>query len=167
MPTLTLEAAVSDPNEVVHAHDQMLTLHLLQHVEDHAPRESDPHYHLFEAAKRRLKQQGLWKCVINDELCGGQPELHHSWIEFSEIPSTDYHKVEKALGLHFEDDEDFQRWCEQPGNLEVLCSNHHRTRYGIHVLPEPLWQAVRFHKNGVDAPARFVPAREAAKEAGS
>jgi hypothetical protein len=148
----------------VKAHDQMLTLHLSQHVEEHDRREDDPHYHLFEAAKTRLKKQGLWKCIIDDELCGGQPELHHSWVEFSEIPSTDAHKVEKLLGLHFEDDEAFQVWVESPGNLEVLCSNHHRTRYGIHVLPEPLWQAVRFHKSGVEAPAHFVSAAELKKQ---
>lgn len=144
----------------VAAHDQMLTLHLMQHVEEHEPRESDPHYHLFDAAKRRLKAAGLWKCVIDDELCGGQPELHHSHVEFSAATQVDSHKVEQALGLHFEDDEAFQTWIESPGNLEVLCSNHHRTRYGIHVLPEPLWQNVRFHKAGLQAPAEFIPASE-------
>jgi hypothetical protein len=142
----------------VAAHEQMMTLHIRQHVEAHAPRESDPHYHLFEQAKARLKRQGLWKCVIDDELCGGQPELHHSIIEFSEIPAVDPHKVERALGLHFENDEEFQAWVEGPANLEVLCSNHHRTHYGIHVLPEPLWQAVRFKRAGVQAPAEFIPA---------
>ena len=142
------------------AHDQMLTLHLKQHVEEHEPREHDPHYHLFEAAKARLKRQGLWKCVIDDELCEGQPELHHSHIEFSEINATDPAKVEQALGLHFESDEDFQAFVESPANLEVLCSAHHRTRFGIHVLPEPLWQAVRFHREGVQAPAEFVPAKD-------
>ncbi|ANZ14441.1 hypothetical protein SNOUR_05610 [Streptomyces noursei ATCC 11455] len=89
----------------VAAHDQMLTLHLSQHVEERAPREDDSHYHLFEQAKARLKKQGLWRCIVNDELCGGGPELHHSHVEFSEIASTDPAKVEKALGLHFEDDE--------------------------------------------------------------
>ncbi|MFI9271912.1 hypothetical protein ACIGXM_14495 [Kitasatospora sp. NPDC052896] len=151
---------VSSTQHLVAAHDQMLTLHLSQHVEAHAPREHDPHYHLFEQAKRRLKRQGLWRCVISDELCGGEPELHHSYVEFSEAASADPDKVARALGLHFEDDEAFQRWIEGPGNLEVLCSNHHRTRYGIHVLPEPLWQAVRFHSSGLPAPARFIPARE-------
>lgn len=150
-------------DKIVHAHDQMMTLMIKTHTEDHAPREGDPHYHLFEAAKRRLKEQGLWKCIIDDELCDGQPELHHSVIEFSDIPSTDYHKVEKALGLHFESDEEFQGWAENPGNLEVLCTNHHRTHYGIHALPEPLWQAVRFHKDGLEAPAEHVTAKEAAE----
>jgi len=145
---------------VIAAHDQMLTLHISQHVEAHAPRESDPNYHLFERAKARIKAAGLWKCVIDDDLCGGSPELHHSHVEFSEIGSTDPEKVAQFLGLHFDTDEDFQHWVESPGNLEVLCSNHHRTRYGIHVLPEPLWQAVRFHKAGLPAPAHFVPASE-------
>ena len=144
----------------VAAHDQMMTLHLIQHVQEHARREEDPHYHLFEQAKARLKRQGLWKCVIDDELCGGQAELHHSVVEFSEIPETDSHKVEKMLGLHFDSDEEFQQWAESPGNLEVLCTNHHRTRYGIHVLPEPLWMAVRLHKSGEQAPAEFVSGKE-------
>ena len=144
------------------AHDQMLTLHIQQHVEDHAPRTDDPYYHLFEQAKARLKTAGLWKCVIGDVLCSPDAELHHSVIEFSEANATDSEKVGRALGLHFDTDEAFQEWIESPGNLEVLCSNHHRTRYGIHVLPEPLWLAVRYHKTGVRAPAEFVPAKDVA-----
>jgi hypothetical protein len=148
-------------NRIVAAHDQLLTLHLRQHVEDHAPREQDPHYHLFEQAKARLKRQGLWKCVVDNDLCGGQMELHHSTVEFSEIGSVDAHKIEQALGLHFEDDEAFQIWAESPGNLEVLCTEHHRSHYGVHVLPEPLWLAVRYMKDGAVAPAEFIPASEA------
>jgi hypothetical protein len=145
---------------VTAAHDQHLTLHITQHVEEHAPRESDPHYHLFEQAKARLKRQGLWKCIIDDDLCEGGPELHHTHVEFSEINSTDPDKVARALGLHFESDEDFQVWAESPGNLEVLCANHHRAHYGIHQIPGPLWEALRFHKAGLPAPAEFVPASE-------
>lgn len=145
---------------MVAAHDQMMTLHVRQHIEEHAPREDDPHYHLFEQAKARLKRQGLWKCVIDDDLCEGNPELHHSVVEFSEIGSVDRDKVAKALGLHFDTDEDFQVWAESPGNLEVLCATHHRTHYGIHVLPEPLWLAVRYKKDEAPSPAEFVPAKD-------
>lgn len=141
------------------AHDQATTLHILAHVPEHEPRESDPHYHLFEAAKRRLKAQGLWHCVINDDLCGGTPELHHSHVEFSQINATDPHKIEQALGLHFANDEEFQAWVESPGNLEVLCSNHHRTHYGVHVIPSALWEALRWHRAGQPAAAEFVPAK--------
>ena len=150
-------------HRLVAAHDQLLTLHLSFHVESHLDRDDDPHYHLFEQAKARLKRQGLWKCVIDDDLCDGRPELHHSHVEFSQIPSTDRDKVARRLGLHFEDDDDFQRWVESPGNLEVLCTTHHRTRYGIHVLPEPLWQAVRDRRDDTEAPAHFIPAREVGK----
>ena len=154
------DAAPTSPPSRVPAHQQMMTLHLMQRVEEHDRRASDPHYHLFEAAKRRLKRQGLWKCVIADELCSDDAELHHHEVEFSEIDSTDPQKVAKFLGLHFESDEDFQQFVESPGNLEVLCSNHHRTRYGVHVLPEPLWKAVRYKMAGLPAPAEHLTADE-------
>ena len=146
------------------AHDQAMTLHILSHIPDHAPRTDDPHYHLFEQAKSRLKRQGLWKCIINDELCDGDPELHHTFIEFSQINEVDPTKVQQSLGLHFENDEDFQKWAESPGNLEVLCVAHHRAHYGIHVIPGPLWEALRFRKAGTEAAAEFVAAKDLPKD---
>lgn len=142
------------------AHDQMTTIHVLSHVPEHPARADDPHYHLFEAAKARLKRQGLWKCVIGDELCEGGPELHHTHVEFSQINDADPEKIQRALGLHFTSDEEFQRWAESPGNLEVLCAGHHRAHYGIHVLPGPLWEANRFHKTGTGPAAEFVAAKD-------
>ena len=143
------------------AHDQAMTLHVLSHIPDHAPRDGDPHYHLFEQAKARLKRQGLWKCMIGDDLCAGDPELHHTYIEFSQINEVDPERVEHALGLHFDSDEDFQKWAESPGNLEVLCVQHHRAHYGIHMIPGPLWEAIRFRKAGTQAAAEFLSAAEA------
>lgn len=145
------------------AHDQMTTLHVLAHVPEHVPRENDPHYHLFESAKSRIKKQGLWRCAINDDLCGGQLELHHSHVEFSQANAVDPAKVEAAFGLHFETDEAFQQWIESPGNLEVLCVNHHRTHYGVHVIPSALWEALRFHRAGAPAAAEFVAAKDLPK----
>lgn len=142
------------------AHDQRLTVHLLAHVPEHAPREDDPHYRLFERAKARLKRQGLWTCVIGDDLCGGEPELHHTHVEFSQINAVDPAKLERALGLHFADDEDFQAWVESPGNLEVLCANHHRTHYGVHVVPSALWETLRWHRAGTPAAVEAVPAKD-------
>ena len=142
------------------AHDQSTTIHVLTHVPEHAPREDDPHYHLFEQAKARLKRQGLWKCVIADDLCSGEPELHHTHVEFSQINAADPEKIERALGLHFGSDEEFQAWAESPGNLEVLCAAHHRTHYGVHTLPAALWEANRWRRAGSKAAAEVVPARE-------
>jgi len=153
--------ADSSADAMTAAHDQSMTLHLLSHIPDHAPREDDPHYHLFEQAKARLKRQGLWKCMIGDDLCDGDPELHHTFIEFSQINQVDPKKIQVSLGLHFKNDEEFQVWAESPGNLEVLCVAHHRAHYGIHVIPGPLWEALRFRKKGSEAAAEFVPASEA------
>ncbi len=122
-------------DDVTEAHDQRMTVHILTHVPEHQPREDDPHYHLFNQAKARMKRQGLWKCAINDDYCGGNIELHHSHIEFSQVGSADLKRVNDAFGLHLEKDDDFQAWIESPGNLEALCEVHHRTHYGVHVLP--------------------------------
>jgi len=140
------------------AHDQNMTLHILAHIPEHDPRESDPNYKYFLQAKKKIKTAGLWKCVINDDLCGGEPELHHTHVEFSQIPNADIKKIEAYFGLNFKDDAEFQQWLESPGNLEVLCTNHHRTHYGIHTLPHALWETMRFRKNGT------LPAAEVVKD---
>ena len=147
-------------DDVIEEHDQRLTVHILTHVPEHQPRETDPHYHLFNQAKARMKRQGLWKCVINDDYCGGNVELHHSHIEFSQVGSADLDKVNQAFGLHLETDDQFQNWIESPGNLEALCEVHHRTHYGVHVLPGPLWEPLRYRKANVKPSAEFVTAAE-------
>src|SRR5215471_3209918 len=147
-------------DDVTEAHDQRMTVHILTHVPEHQPRESDPHYHLFKAAKARMKRQGLWKCAINDDYCGGNIELHHSHIEFSQVGSEDLDKVNHAFGLHLDNDDDFQSWIESPGNLEPLCEVHHRTHYGIHVIPGPLWEPLRYRKANAKPSAEFVTADE-------
>lgn len=139
------------------AHDQALTLHLMTHVPEHEPRTTDPHYHLFVQAKARLRRQGLLKCVIGDDYCQGPIELHHSHIEFSQTGGVDLGKVNRQLGLHLDSDEAFQEWVESPGNLEPLCAVHHRTHYGIHVIPGPLWEPLRYRRAGVLPAAEFIP----------
>jgi hypothetical protein len=138
----------------VPAHEQKLTLHIIAHIPEHAPRKGDPHYYLFEQAKARIKKAGLWRCIIDDDYCGGGPELHHYHVEM------DVEKVNRALGLHIASDEEFAAWIEGPGNLEVLCVNHHRTHFGVHVLPAPLWEPLRYRKAGVEAGGEFVPAKD-------
>jgi hypothetical protein len=148
---------------MVAAHDQKMTLHIVAHIAEHEMREDDPHYHLFNEAKARLKKLGLWKCALDDDYCGGGPELHHYHVEFSQQNGMDFHKVNQALGLHIESDEEFAQWIESPGNLEVLCANHHRTHFGIHVLPAPLWEPLRYRKAGVAAGGEFIAAKDLPK----
>jgi len=138
------------------AHKEKLNIHLITSIPEHSPREDDPNYHLFNNAKNRIKKQGLWKCIINDDLCSGEPELHHSFIEFSQINDMDPNKVAAAFGLHFENDQDFQNFIESPGNLEVLCAAHHRTHFGIHQIPAPLWETFRFRKAGTEPAAEVI-----------
>lgn len=142
------------------AQDQRLTLHIIAHIPAHEPRESDPAYHMFNEAKARIKEAGLWKCILDDTYCGGVPELHHSHVEFSQQNAMDFERVNRALGLHIRSDDEFAAWIEGPGNLEVLCSNHHRTHFGIHVLPAPLWEPLRYRKADVAAGGEFIPAKD-------
>lgn len=147
-------------SRIVPAHHQAMTLHVVASIEAHEPRDGDPFYHLFEQAKRRIKAAGMWRCVLDDHYCAGQLELHHSHIEQSQIEASDFHLVNQALGLHLADEDEFRAWCEQPGNLEVLCVNHHRTHLGVHMLPGPLWEPMRYRKADVEPPARFYSAAE-------
>lgn len=146
-------------------HDQRLTLHLVTHVPEHEPREDDPHYHLFEQVKARMKRQGLWQCVINDDYCGGNVELHHSHIEFSQTNAVDFDRLNSQLGLSIDSDDEFQEWIESPGNLEPLCAVHHRTHFGVHVIPGPLWEPLRYRKKGAKPAAEYQTADEAEVDA--
>ena len=71
----------------------------------HDPRQTDPHYHLFAAAKRKMKQLDLpcWRCDVHykDLVKQGAPateknplgayqlEAHHSDLEFSLLNGVD------------------------------------------------------------------------------
>jgi hypothetical protein len=158
---IDFEASDGEGCAMTKAHDQRMTLHILTHVPEHEPREDDPHYHLFERVKARMKRQGLWKCVINDDYCDGNVELHHSHVEYSQINSIDIEKVNAQLGLDLDDDDEFQEWIESPGNLEPLCVVHHRTHFGVHVIPGPLWEPLRYRRKGAKPSAEFLTADEA------
>lgn len=132
---------------MVPAHDKQVTIRFIERWEDHEPREGDPNYHLFAAAKRRLKRQGLLKCNVESDYHWGAIELHHSKVEYAHIHDVDLDKFNHAYGLSLTDEE-FQTYVEQEGNLEPLCALHHRGQEGVHSLPEPEWNVLRVSKNG-------------------
>ena len=134
----------------VPAHEQTETIHLRRHYTPHHSRRGDPDYPLFEKAKRRLKKLGLWHCIIGNEDCKGYPTLHHSLIEFAYGPSVDLDRINTLLGLHL-DATSFKVFIEQPGNLEVLCQQHHLPgqRFAVHDIPHADWTIVRVHKAGL------------------
>lgn len=138
------------------AHDQRTTIHLLLHVPYHEPRDGDPHYADFNRLKARLKAQGLMKCAIDGCTYPGPIEVHHSKVEFSLQNGIDLDAFNHAYGLHLADDEAFKSYIEGEGNAECLCPTHHRTRLGVHELPEPDWNALRVWKADLQPPAEVT-----------
>lgn len=134
------------------AHDQFLSSRLIEHVPYHEPRETDPHYKLFNAAKRRMKRQGLLVCAIDGCTFPGPIELHHYKVEYAFQGGVDLAKFNRYYGLHLDDDA-FRDYIEGEGNLEPLCPMHHRTNLGVHRMPEPLWSVLRVWKADMKPPA--------------
>jgi len=137
------------------------TLHELAFYPEHGPRDSDPHYAIFHAARHHLidvLEVGCWiggatKAEIvaglaPDHPCYGakQLEAHHHIAEFAGLSEIDWRKVAKdfpQLGIH--SDEDFLRAAESEGGLLILCDRHHRGPYhGIHTITQPVWQLDRY-----------------------
>lgn len=132
------------------AHDQKLTIHLVEHIPAHGPRGA-----AFDACKKRMKQLGLTKCVVPGCDTGAQIEYHHTIVEHAWQEGIDVQKLNEAYGLHL-DDESFKAWVQSPGNMEPLCSVHHRTQLGIHSMPEPLWNAIRLWRDDLPPPAEVT-----------
>lgn len=95
---------------------------------------------------------GLTHCVIEDCDTGAPIEYHHSIVEHAWSGGVDVSKLDRAFGLHLSDD-DFYAWVQSPGNLEPLCSVHHRTQLGVHIMPEPLWNLIRIWRKDLAPPA--------------
>ena len=128
------------------AHEAPVTIRLIERWPEHEPRAGDPHYHLFHAAKVRIEKAGLLRCNVTSNYHVGRIELHHNRCEFAHINDIDLDKFNKAYGLDLDDDA-FQAYVEQEGNLEPLCTLHHRGQEGVHSLPEPEWNVLRTAKD--------------------
>lgn len=164
-PTVTVAVAVTP------AHEQNEILHIRTSIPSHEPRESDPHYHWFNDARKRLKAAGALKCWVcgKDEAGAGQPiELHHSYVEFCFINNINQDRFIDAFPefhLVHGDEEAFLKWVEEEGNLLALCKLHHTGVQGIHFIPYPIWQCYRYYRD--DAPLPGVLVTVAAAEATS
>lgn len=131
------------------AHSSNVTIRFIEKYPSHLPREKDPNYKYFHQAHDRLKKAGLLKCNVDSNHHNGQIELHHDKVEFAHINDIDVVKFDEAYGLHL-DDAAFQKYVEEEGNLEPLCTEHHRGVSGVHSLPEPEWNVLRISKAGTD-----------------
>lgn len=137
------------------AHEQPHELHTIEFYPEHEPREHDPHYRFFNAARRRLKEKGLLVCAIKSSQHSGTIELHHSLVEYALQNGVDLDKLNELYGLHL-DDEAFKRWIEEEGNLEPLCTLHHRGALGVHCMTDPMWNALRVWKDELPPPSRVA-----------
>lgn len=146
---------------IVAAHTQRQTLRLVEFYPPHEPRESDPHYHLFEAARRHMKSTDKWRSYVTgrtEEEVGASLEAHHGVIEFALQNGIDPHVFEELhpefKGLLDGSEEAMIRFVESERNIMPLEVDFHRGHHGIHVLPYPIWEAFRYWKGDLPLPGR-------------
>ncbi|MHB8573532.1 MAG: hypothetical protein ACYDAY_11375 [Candidatus Dormibacteria bacterium] len=129
------------------AHDQSVTNRYVVHYPEHQPRETDPHYHAFNAFHRAHAHEAT--CYVGDRVgydqCAdakGRPipvqpspdgglELHHKVLEFSLVNEVDLSALEKDFP-NLTDPEKVAEWAETDANFVWLCAKHHRGHGGIH-----------------------------------
>lgn len=128
------------------AHEATVTIRFIERWPAHEPRREDPHYSLFRKTKARLRRQGLLRCAVESDYHWGVIELHHSKVEFAHVNDISVAKFNRAYGLDLSDAQ-FQEYVELEGNLEPLCTLHHRGQEGVHSLPEPEWNVLRTAKD--------------------
>lgn len=137
------------------AHTETLTLRIVLAYPEHPPRAQDPHYHVFNETRERLKRLGALKCWVGNADCAGDIELHHNLIEDALINDVD--RVKFALDhpqFRTDSDEEFLDLVQGEGNLLPLCRMHHIGALGIHCMPYSAWNVQKYLKDGVAAPGR-------------
>jgi len=146
---------------VTPAHTQQTTLHLLEFYPAHEPRETDPHYHLFNQTRARLEKLGklvCWVCGKDGAAAGHPIELHHNRVEFALANGVDLTKFEAAypeFGLVNATEDQFLDWIESEGNMLPLCKLHHTGSQGIHCIPMPIWQALKYWRDDLPTPGEL------------
>lgn len=160
-------------------HIERRTLHEMVAYPPHGPREADPHYHLFETARKHLIDTlgiGCWiggatKAQLHvglptGHMCAGakQLEAHHAIAEFAGLNEEDWQKVAAdfpLLGIHSQ--EDWLCAAESEGGLLILCDKHHRDgSHGIHSITYPVWRLDRYAMAGYE----FIPTGTVTPEPG-
>jgi hypothetical protein len=140
---------MTDTTTETPAHTQIVHLTCEVEIPGHLPRESDPHYRLFQQARARMAKLGLLKCQHCGALdtAAAPTELHHGMLEFCLVNAVDPAKLVEQHPECFPDlhgaaitDDEFQAFVEGPGNLVPLCKTCHTGDEGIHRIVYPWWQ---------------------------
>ena len=138
-------------DNTVATHDVTEDFKVRVHIEAHEPRADDPHYHVFNATRDRMKKEGklvCWRCAKADSPAE-HVELHHFHIEYSLANDCDWQKVAAAFPeANITSVDGFLDWVNTEANMLPLCVTCHRGTQGIHEIPYPLWTAQKYAKDG-------------------
>jgi len=143
--------------KIVEAHYQTVNLSFKVYYPSHELRTTDPHYKLFNAARKRIVSSpnfaGCWVCGSKENI-----QIHHSLVEFAAANAIDLDRFEHLWPeLHITDENSLLAALESEGNMMALCEDHHISReHGIHFIPYPTWVLQRYWQKGLPEPVKGV-----------
>jgi hypothetical protein len=130
---------ISKPHEVVRR---------LQEAIWYPPHPPRTETELYRQSRRQLIEVEKQTCYI----CGSGDKLesHHRFLEWALSDSCDFAKM-KAAHPDFDswdkvvpgDESTYFHFIDSTYNLLILCEQHHRGPYGVHMITEPAWFAQR------------------------
>ena len=135
------------------AHDMKVSESYTEHWPEHAPREQDPHKHLFDAYHRRWKDTAA--CYVGERIgaqhCAPRPlELHHAHLEESAKNAASWQAVAHDYP-QVGDDKALAEWVESEPNFRWLCAWHHRSKAaGAHHATHSDWEVGTYSPTFLD-----------------
>jgi hypothetical protein len=142
--------------DVTKIHEERESLAVDVNVPGHGPRVSTPLF--IKTRKHLIEREGgrCWVCGRTAEEAGHPLEAHHYPIErsFAEMidwsPGAQIRKDFPTFGWgSFEESNPYTFVDDMNVNGRLLCKDHHIGKdEGVHALPEPVWLAQRYGKEG-------------------
>jgi hypothetical protein len=141
---------------VTEIHQEKNTFQVDVNIPGHAPRKASA---LFEKSRKHLLERDggrCWVCNRTAEETGHPLEAHHYPVErsFAEMvdwsPGSQIRKDFPKFGWGSFDEADPYPFVDDMNvNGRLLCKAHHTGKdEGVHDLPEPVWIAQRYGKEG-------------------
>lgn len=140
---------------VTEVHLEKNTFSVAVNIPGHEPRVTTP---LFEKSRLHLLERDGGRCWVcgGTEKTTGPLEAHHFPVErsFAEMidwaPGSQIRKDFPAFGWGSFDEADPYTFVDDMNvNGRLLCKAHHIGKdEGVHALPEPVWLAQRYGKEG-------------------
>lgn len=141
---------------VTDVHEEKNTFQVDVNIPGHAPRVSTPLF--IKSRKHLIEREGgrCWVCNRTAEESGHPLEAHHYPVErsFANMidwsPGSQIRKDFPNFGWGSFDETDPYSFVDDMNvNGRLLCKAHHTGKgEGVHDLPEPVWLAQRYGKEG-------------------